>query len=303
MALSIDAYHVAKVGIIEGDLKAVDQYYTKRLGNRLVTYINFSKGKLRFCSLVACEVLKGVAVGAGAGLVAGAAFGGAAGGVAAIPSGAKLGAKVGMAVGGIIQPIRYVVSIERSNIFRKWLADAVLKDAFSEFQQFCDEDEEISDLLCMISSEFPVDPVRAPDGKVYEREAITKWLATNPNNPSPIRAGGNFTAADLVPAPDHLRNIMERMSDIYRKRICQMSADDIRREGFEQFREAFIKDYSAGRGEEFRQLLAQHLTGNYLNEQEYQEKVAEITRHSDPGDEKVSVGPGPGAAAAAHAGN
>ena len=41
-----------------------------------------------------------------------------------------------------------------------------------------------ADLYCPIFQELFVDPVRATDGIAYEREAIQRWMALNPKNPT-----------------------------------------------------------------------------------------------------------------------
>jgi len=44
-------------------------------------------------------------------------------------------------------------------------------------------DEAFAELLCPITQSLPVDPVMAEDGKVYERDAIEKWLESHQRSP------------------------------------------------------------------------------------------------------------------------
>lgn len=44
-------------------------------------------------------------------------------------------------------------------------------------------DETISEFLCPLTSELPLDPVTAEDGHCYEREAITHWLRKKRTSP------------------------------------------------------------------------------------------------------------------------
>ena len=44
-------------------------------------------------------------------------------------------------------------------------------------------DEGITEFLCPITQELPIDPVTAEDGRVYERSAIEEWLEQNEKSP------------------------------------------------------------------------------------------------------------------------
>jgi len=57
-------------------------------------------------------------------------------------------------------------------------------------------DEAFAELLCPITQSLPVDPVTAEDGKVYERDAIEKWLESHQRSPLTNEAMGT----KLLPA-------------------------------------------------------------------------------------------------------
>ena len=48
-------------------------------------------------------------------------------------------------------------------------------------------DTQIEEHRCPITLELMVDPVVAPDGRLYEREAIARWLATHDRSPATNR--------------------------------------------------------------------------------------------------------------------
>jgi len=69
-------------------------------------------------------------------------------------------------------------------------------------------DETISEFICPITQELPLDPVTAEDGRVYEREAIEAWLARAVAAKSPVTNEPMGTR--LFPAVQ-ARNAIERM--------------------------------------------------------------------------------------------
>jgi hypothetical protein len=62
------------------------------------------------------------------------------------------------------------------------------------------------EFVCPIAGELPVDPVQAEDGKIYERAAITKWLARAQRSPTTnLAMGSNLSPATQV------RNIIAQL--------------------------------------------------------------------------------------------
>jgi TPR repeat protein len=62
------------------------------------------------------------------------------------------------------------------------------------------------EFICPISQELPIDPVIAQDGRVYERQAIARWLATNTTSPYTNEQMQNI----LISAPQ-VKNMIESM--------------------------------------------------------------------------------------------
>ncbi len=69
-------------------------------------------------------------------------------------------------------------------------------------------DDTAEELICPITTELPVDPVTAEDGRVYERSAIEDWIARPGQLKSP--ALNTPMGPRLLPATK-VRNIIERM--------------------------------------------------------------------------------------------
>ena len=62
------------------------------------------------------------------------------------------------------------------------------------------------EFVCPITGELPVDPVQAEDDKIYERAAITKWLARAQRSPTTnLAMGSNLSPATQV------RNIIAQL--------------------------------------------------------------------------------------------
>ena len=69
-------------------------------------------------------------------------------------------------------------------------------------------DDTAEELVCPITTELPVDPVTAEDGRVYERRAIEDWIARPGELKSPT--ANTPMGPRLFPAKQ-ARNIIERM--------------------------------------------------------------------------------------------
>ena len=69
-------------------------------------------------------------------------------------------------------------------------------------------DDTAEELVCPITTELPVDPVTAEDGRVYERRAIEDWIARPGELKSPT--ANTPMGPRLLPARQS-RNIIERM--------------------------------------------------------------------------------------------
>ena len=69
-------------------------------------------------------------------------------------------------------------------------------------------DDTAEELICPITTELPVDPVTAEDGRVYERRAIEDWIARPGELKSPTL--NTPMGPRLYPATQ-VRNVIERM--------------------------------------------------------------------------------------------
>lgn len=70
----------------------------------------------------------------------------------------------------------------------------------------------VSEFICAITHELPVDPVIAEDGQVYERRAIEAWIAQAAKNNKPVRSPNHNTEMGprLLPATQ-VRNAIEHL--------------------------------------------------------------------------------------------
>ena len=67
-------------------------------------------------------------------------------------------------------------------------------------------DDGADEFLCPIAQALPLDPVMAEDGRVYERSAISKWLAEKKTSPHTNEEMGS----KLIPALQ-VKNMIDRM--------------------------------------------------------------------------------------------
>ena len=70
----------------------------------------------------------------------------------------------------------------------------------------CAVEAAFDELVCPITQGFPVDPVTAEDGRIYERAAITTWLHQTQRSPWTNQPMG----PTLLPAL-HIKNMLQRM--------------------------------------------------------------------------------------------
>lgn len=130
-----------------------------------------------------------VGVGVGSGIVTGALIGGAVGATCGTPGGPPgmlvgggIGAGVGAVVGGIVgASVATVILYPR---YKEFLKTDAGKEFAGKFTTFLSEETILQDYCCPITLEPVMDGVRAPNGTLYERQAIEKWIKTHGNNPT-----------------------------------------------------------------------------------------------------------------------
>lgn len=69
-------------------------------------------------------------------------------------------------------------------------------------------DESISEFLCPITQELPVDPVTAEDGKIYEKSAIVEWLSRQSRSPHTNKPMGK-TLTPALQVKNMLRSMIK----------------------------------------------------------------------------------------------
>jgi hypothetical protein len=126
------------------------------------------------------SMFAGGALGSGAGAGIGALTGFFYANVPGILPGSYLGAKIGTAVGmvggfcfGVYQN-RIIFMASKTHT--RWLEDMQKEDLGKVFQQILEDDPRFDSFICKITNTLIAVPVKAPDGQVYEKEAITNWI-------------------------------------------------------------------------------------------------------------------------------
>jgi U-box domain len=165
------------------------------------------------------KTLAGAAAGGLVGAVAGIVLAPPSGGVSIVPSivtGAKIGAGAGWAVSVMEIPKIVQHTIHQSDAFITWKTRALNDRVYPIFQEYIRR-ADMQDLICPISLEIPLIPVKAPCGHTYDKASIQNWLLQKPEgdyNCCHARNRIKFTAADLVYDEVHVQKIMHRVYKI-----------------------------------------------------------------------------------------
>ena len=83
-------------------------------------------------------------------------------------------------------------------------------------------DKLADEFICPITSELPVDPVTAEDGRVYEKSALLEWFATKPEDEIKSPVTNEPMGKRLLPAVQ-VRNTIKGM--VQSGAICGEKAD------------------------------------------------------------------------------
>lgn len=148
--------------------------------------------------------------------------------------GAGSGAALGLFAGCIIFVDIVVMDVRESQHYVSWRIKAIEEKALPIFQAFLKEDTILSELICPITLELPTVPMKAPDGRVYEKAAIEehidstelmhkKMIELHPErvhalNRSPIR-GQDFGKDDLVFDMERAKEIIRAAEKVFKE--CQ----------------------------------------------------------------------------------
>lgn len=184
-------------------------------------YEDPSEISLRILSISIPTILCVTAVGTVVGALAGGVVGTVKGGAMSVPgalTGAKIGGCAGFTLGIAVSSIHVTIQIRQSDHYIRWKTQALQDKVYPLFQDFLKQDEQFQDLICPISFALPVVPVKSPNGHVYEKASIEKWLLSNPDNPCPLR-GKSFTKSDLVYDQKHLNKIIKRAKELLNQKL------------------------------------------------------------------------------------
>ena len=66
---------------------------------------------------------------------------------------------------------------EPSQEYKLWKNEAIKSKVYPSFQKFLQESVQLEGLLCDLTEDLISQPVKAPNGKVYEKGAIEDWLS------------------------------------------------------------------------------------------------------------------------------
>jgi len=233
-ALSLVSYYT--------NLKAKkDELFSQTFGARLGRIYRYHKENRGILKIYTVKVIKHSAIGAGVGLIGGAAIGSLGG-----PFGASGGAALGAGVGALYGSAKHVIDLRRSTELVNWMEEAIHKDIFRPFREFCEQTPGMVSVLddlertyrCPLSLELPKHPMRAPDGTVYDQAALE---AEFKNKESALHA--TVRREELIYAPDHFRNIVERMSLIYSNHLSMLPTTDVTRIGGAKVLSAVREEY------------------------------------------------------------
>lgn len=176
---------------------------------------------LRILSVSIPTIVGSTAIGAALGAVAGGILGGLKSmGTLSAPGavvGAKAGAVAGFGVGIVLAPYVTTIAIRNSEHYINWKTRALKEKIYPLFQEFLKETDSFKDLICPLSCDLPVIPVRSPYGHVFEKSWIESWLDMNPSHACPLTRQ-HFTKSDLVYAQDHVKKIVDRAHAIMREK-------------------------------------------------------------------------------------
>lgn len=164
---------------------------------------------LHIRSISIISIASGALIGAVVGAIGGVVAAPSGIGVApAVAAGIAIGTGLGIGVGFGVKEVVSVIVIRRDESFIKWRKKAIEDQAWPVFKNFLKQKEEFNALRCQLSGEVPIVPVESPNGHIYEKEVIEKWLDEHPNQTCP-KGGNKFTKADLVYSPTHAKKIIE----------------------------------------------------------------------------------------------
>ncbi len=87
------------------------------------------------------------------------------------------GTGLGAVVGALFGATHTLVRMEKSKEYLAWKDNAIKTHVYPLFQEFLKKTPPLDDLVCDITFDLISHPVRAPNGRTYEKAAIEEWLS------------------------------------------------------------------------------------------------------------------------------
>lgn len=205
---------------------------------------------------------------------------------------AGLGTSLGAAVGALFGSNQTIVRMERSEVYLKWKDEAIRKNIYPLFQKFLQDSDLLQEFLCDLTQDLISHPVRAPNGKIYEREEIESWLTRKAIEFPPERLAAmssqNREEALLTFCPNrscHLTSDMLVYDFDYHQRVAvamrqlfDQQIDEQFREGLLNYRIALITDRESLRKEIINELTTKYSDG-VISEGEFFEACRKCREH------------------------
>lgn len=177
----------------------------------------------------ACGIV-GAGVGVGVGCCVGGPPGMLIGGIAGGAIGAAGGGVVGALIGGTISTAivcRY---------YEQWKQSEEGCELANDMMAFLADEPECRELLCKLTNDLPTQPVRTPQGQIYDRAAIEQWINENGTDPHDPRI--KLKKEDLIKAQDVIYQMNTELSKLLAMDIPNLNG----RNGFNR---RFIKGMKA----------------------------------------------------------
>ena len=87
------------------------------------------------------------------------------------------GAGCGAAIGALFGVKHTITQLEESQEYKLWKDEAIKSKVYPLFLKFLQDSDALEDLLCDLTQDLIIQPVKAPNGKVYEKAAIEDRLS------------------------------------------------------------------------------------------------------------------------------
>ncbi len=186
------------------------------------------------------------------------------------------GAGLGATVGALFAATYNISKMEEAKEYLAWRDSAIKSHVFPLFQKFLEETDQLRDFLCDLTQELIRHPVRAPNGKVYEKTAIEDWLTHKAIEFLPERLAAmspdkreealtsfcpgrscHLTSDMLVYDFEYHRKVAIAMKPLFDQQIDQQFA-----QGLLNYRIAMFKDRETLMNEIVREITAKFTSGS-----------------------------------------